>query len=94
MCFGICVLVVVLVVALQKEGSSNMIENIWYFISFPTRIIKPSSHRVFSCSTLAIEKLVQGVKPVEVNIKSIRKTSNDAVLVPLLLTLNRLHILF
>ena len=65
MYFGICVLVNVLVVALVKESSSNMIENIWYFTSFPTRIIKPSSYRAFSCSTLAIEKLVQGVKPVQ-----------------------------
>ena len=59
MCFGICVLVV----DLQKESSSKMIENVWYFTSFPTRIIKLSSHRAFSCSTLKIETLVQGVKP-------------------------------
>ena len=65
MCCGICVFVNVLLVALVKESSSNMIENIWYFMSFPTRIIKPSSYRAFSCSTLAIEKLVQGVKPVQ-----------------------------
>ena len=65
MCFGICVLVNVLVVALLKESSSKMIENIWYFTLFPTRIIKPSTHRAFSCSTLTIEKLVQGVKPVQ-----------------------------
>ena len=61
MCFGICVLVV----ALKKESSSKIIENVWYFTSFPTRIIKPSFHRAFNCSTLTIETLVQGVKPVE-----------------------------
>ena len=57
----------------------------WGGMSLPTRIIEAST-RAFACSKSAIETLEQGVKLVKVNIKETKKTSNDTLLVSLLLT--------